>query len=510
MARVDDTSSEPPASGAVAPLPVGGEHGPGAGPGNRASAGGGRKGGGPLAWARAHRAPAIAIACAVVAAIVAVVLVVGSSGGSGDAVYVQRVSDVNIASTGGTATRYAGVVESQDTQKVQFDSSRTLGELRVAEGDHVDKGDVLFTYDTEATQLEVEQGELEIEQKQTNISDNEAQIKSLQSQMASASNAADRLSYSAQIQQLQADVAQATYDVKTKQSEVDRLKAIVADPSVKAEISGVVSKVGDVSALSQGGSGDGSSSGDVTSSAGGGTSGSGDDAFITIIADGDFRVRASVTEQTIGQLSQGEAVVVRSRVDTSKTWKGTISAIESSPQGSSDSSTGYGVEGSDSSTTASSYAFYVTLDATDGLMLGQHVTVEEDLGQGTERKGIWLDGGWIVTEDDGSTYVWATSTDGGRLEHRAVTLGEHDDEGDYQIASGLQETDYLAWPDSSLAEGQATTTAPQLDGGDASGSGVWVEVTTTDSSGSAAWVVDTATTTTDVSTSSVATAEGEG
>lgn len=385
----------------------------------------------------------------VVAAAAVVLLAVFALGGAGsaEAVYVQSVADVNLASGGGASNRYAGVVESQDTQQAAFDSSRTLGELLVAEGDHVEKGDALFTYDTEATKLQVEQGELEIEQKNTTIANDEEQIASLQGSMASATSAADRLSYSAQIQELEAEVAQATYDVKTKQAEVDRLKAVVADPSVKAEISGVVSHVGDVSALSGGSSGDdGSDSGS-------------DEAFVTIVADGDFRVKASVSEQTISQLAKGAAVVVRSRVDANETWGGAITSIETSPEATTDA-----YSGSDTGSSASTYAFYVSLDSTDGLMLGQHVTVELDFGRGEARSGIWLDGGWIETDDDGSTYVWAASTAGGRLERRGVTLGDRDEDLDaYQVTAGLQTTDYLAWPDDWLVEGAATTVAPATD-----------------------------------------------
>ena len=49
---------------------------------------------------------------------------------------------------------------------------------------------------------------------------------------------------------------------------------------------------------------------------------------MTILATGDYRVKGSIDEQNVYNLSVGQAVVVRSRVDETMTWTGTISAID--------------------------------------------------------------------------------------------------------------------------------------------------------------------------------------
>ena len=101
----------------------------------------------------------------------------------------------------------------------------------------------------------------------------------------------------------------------------------------------------------------------------------------------------------------------------------------------------------------------MNLESLDGLMLGQHVTIEPDYGQATVKDGIWLNSGWIVQEDDGSAYVWAAKEGGAKLEKRSVELGEYDSDLDeYQIVSGLANSDYLAWPDTDCVVGAATTT----------------------------------------------------
>ena len=75
-----------------------------------------------------------------------------------------------------------------------------------------------------------------------------------------------------------------------------------------------------------------------------------------------------------GSLNEGDPVIVRSRVDNSQTWKGTISSIKTdttaddTSDSSSDYSDGYTDDSSNSSTgeTASKYNFYVKLDNDNG------------------------------------------------------------------------------------------------------------------------------------------------
>lgn len=104
---------------------------------------------------------------------------------------------------------------------------------------------------------------------------------------------------------------------------------------------------------------------------------------------------------------------------------------------------------------SSSYPFYINLDTSDGLMLGQHVYIENDTGM-EEKEGIWLDEGFIM-EVDKQPCVWVENKDG-KLEKRDVTLGEHDENlFQYQIKSGLKVNDYIAFPQEFLKEGMKTT-----------------------------------------------------
>lgn len=401
---------------------------------------------------------------ALIAAVIAVVLIVVVilfrmlRGPSGPAVYVQPVSGVNIAATSSQVGRFAGVVESAGSQKVAFDSERTLDKVSVKVGDHVAVGQVLFSYDTSSLKLTAEKSQIELDRLDQTITNSSEQIRQLQAQ-ANNSSGDERLDALAQIGQLQADVAQAQYDKKTKEAELKRLQESIKDPTVKAEISGTIEKIDMNVAAGAGQSGAGEGE-DGSASVGSGPGiqayGAGEDSsFITILADGAFRIKTTANEQNLSMIKSGMDVIVRSRVDTNKTWNGKVGSIESKPQKSDENEPMMNGEGGGE---ASKYSFYVNLSTSLGLMLGQHVTVEPDQGQAGSLTGIWLDEGWIV-KDGNQPFVWMTDHEGGSLIRRAVKLGEKNEElAAVQVLEGLSNSDFIAWPDENCKEGAATTT----------------------------------------------------
>ena len=174
-------------------------------------------------------------------------------------------------------------------------------------------------------------------------------------------------------------------------------------------------------------------------------------AYITIMAKGDYRIKATASELTVRSMSEGQSMIVRSRVDDS-TWTGKVTKIDLEHPDNGSSNDYYGNSG----TTATKYPFYISLDSTDGLMLGQHVYVEADYGQGDVKEGLWLDEYYIMQEDDGA-FVWAENAKG-YIEKRKVELGEYDENMmRYQILSGLTEDDYIAYPEERVKEGMKVT-----------------------------------------------------
>lgn len=363
-------------------------------------------------------------------------------------VYVSQIKDINTAATfslGGEC--FSGVVEPQKSYDVKYDSSKKIKEILVKEGDTVEEGTALFTYDVEAMKLEQEQAELEIERMNNEISSMKKQITELESEKKNVSKD-EQYSYTAQIQSLETDIAKVEYDIKVKNTDIDKIKNSIGNSTVKSEVSGTVGKVNSIS----------DNSGDEYMNDYSGYGQESSDVLITITESGNFRVKGKINEQNMMLIYEEMPVVIRSRIDDTLTWNGVVSEISTEP--AADTQNMYMDGGTDDMATSSNYNFYITPETTDGLMLGQHVIIEPDSGQisTVEKEGIWLYADYILTDSDGKSYVWATDKKD-RLEKRYVETGESDEMfGDTEIVSGLDESDCIAYPSDDYEEGMHTTT----------------------------------------------------
>lgn len=366
----------------------------------------------------------------------------GGSGGSksgADKVYVEKVSSLN-SSGSGSQNRYSGVVEAQETWEVTKDTEREVKELFVKEGDMVEQGAPLFEYDMEEAKTEIQQAELELEGMRNDITSLQSQINQLSAEKNSASED-ERFEYIAEIQEKQNSIKQTEYNIESKKVELEKKKEAIDKAVVTSEIAGVVKSINE--------SGMDSITGDTA-------------AYISVLAVGDYRVKGTVSETNIQMLSEEQPVILRSRVDEEQTWTGTITKIDTQNEAKDENENVY-YDSAGGGEKATKYPFYITLDSTDGLMMGQHLFIELNEGQTEKKEGLWLFEGYIVQED-GKAYVWAADKKD-RLEKREVELGEYDENlGEYEIKSGLAEEDAVAFPMEGLYEGIETVTdASEID-----------------------------------------------
>lgn len=357
--------------------------------------------------------------------------------GGDEMAYVMSVSSMNEMAG---IQRLAGVVESQKTLDIQKDGEREVKEIMVKAGDEVDVGTPLFTYDTAATETELQQAQLDLERASGNMENLKAQIAQLQKEKKNASSD-EQLSYTTQIQTAEMDLKKSEYERKAKEVEMNQLKSKIENATVTSEMKGVVKAVNN-----------GQNSQDMYSGS--------SQAFITILATGEYRVKGKVNEQNASQVVEGARAIIRSRVDENLVWHGTYTAVDTKNPNNSNNNMMYGMSSEDASqTTSTSYPFYVELDASDGLLLGQHVYIEQDNGMEEREEGIWLDEAFL-TDLEKNPYVWA-ETEKGTLEKRVVVLGAYDENMmQYKIENGLEESDYVAYPQDFLKEGMKTTHDP--------------------------------------------------
>ena len=330
-------------------------------------------------------------------------------GTTGNAVYIMPVNSF-VDFGMGIANRFSGVVEAQQTVDYQLDTSKTLKETFVKEGDSVHVGDPLFSYDTDSINLEIAQKKLDIQREQASITSNNELI----------AVTADDLYR----QQLRNENLQTEYRIKALRNELNSLQTSLQNAYVTSSVDGTVKYVND----------------------GTGTS----NVYISVMKTGDFVIKGKVNEMNISQLSQGTKVVIRSRVDNT-TWDGFVSRIDTGQPAQSEGEY-YGI---DSSNQSSKYYFYIDLSNSSGLFLGQHVVVE--LADGSGKSGLWLYEGYIEGADTKDPYVWADNN--GKIVKKHVKLGAYDEEiGSWEVLEGLSINDWIAFPDGTIKEGQKTTT----------------------------------------------------
>ena len=354
-------------------------------------------------------------------------------GSDENAVFVQSVR--SLSNLGGIAPgdRFPGMVVSENVTEVHKDSDKVVADVYVKEGDDVVEGQELFTYDMDQLQLSLDKQKLELEQLKATIDNYKSQIESLKKDEAKATGTA-KLQYTIQIQSLQIDLKEAELNLEAKEKAVAQTESMLVNVTVVAPVTGRITGVNENGYDNYGNP----------------------LAYITIQQAGSYRIKGILGELQRGGIMEGSRMRIVSRTDETQVWYGTVTMVdyESATQGNENDMYYGGVM--DPMATASKYPFYVELDSSEGLLLGQHVYLELDNGE-EEAAGLSISAAFVCYDDNGNTYVWAEKN--GKLEVRPVVVGEYNYMMDtMEILEGLTEEDYIAFPDPELcAEGVPTT-----------------------------------------------------
>ena len=352
----------------------------------------------------------------------------GSTGG----VYVQSVEV--LSNMGGIAPgdHFLGLVVSEHVTEIKKDSDKAVKELLVKEGDDVRKDQELFRYDTDELQLNYDKKCLELEQLKASIESYKTQIRQLENERAGVTGS-EKLRYTLEIQSTQLDMKEAELKIKTKEKEVEQAKELLENSTVISPVDGRVQDINESGMNNQGEAA----------------------AYITIQEVGSYRVKGVLGELQRGGIQEEDRVTMVSRTDESQVWSGKVTLVDyENPTQGSEMDRYYGMS-ADEMTAASKYPFYVDLDSTEGLMLGQHLYIKLETEEG-QPAGIPISSAFVAYAEDGSAFVWAEHK--GKLEKRPVTLGEYNPMTDSQeILSGISLEDYIAFPDETCQEGASTT-----------------------------------------------------
>ena len=360
-------------------------------------------------------------------------LSLAACGSEETAVYVQSVK--TLSGMGGIAPgdRFPGMVVSENVTEINKDNDKAIADVYVREGDNVTEGQELFSYDMDQLQLSLDKQRLELEQLKATIENYKVQIESLKKDEAKAWGS-NKLQYTIEIQSLQIDLKEAELNLTAKEKEVAQSEAMLENATVVSPVTGRITGVNENGYDNYGNP----------------------LAYITIQQAGSFRIKGTLGELQRGGILEGSRMKIVSRTDENQVWYGTVTLVDyESPSQGNENDMYYGGM-VDSMSSSSKYPFYVELDSSEGLLLGQHVYLELDNGE-EEATGLSISAAFVCYAEDGSCYVWAEKN--GRLEKRSVTVGEYNYMTDtIEVLEGLTEADYVAFPDESVCvEGAPTT-----------------------------------------------------
>lgn len=339
--------------------------------------------------------------------------------GSDNYVPVQRVDTLTAAAV--AADRFAGEVVSESAVTVAREADKTVADLLVAVGDQVSKGQKLFSYDSDELSLTLDKQELELDQLEVEIDNLEDQIAAVAKELKSATGDT-KTQLNIQQRQLQMELTEAEYEETALKQDITYTKQMLADVHVYSPIEGTIRSI----------------------------STDNYDQYIVIQQAGAYQIKGLLSEMNMSMgLMEGVSVQITSRLDPEQTWTGVITSVDYENPETGGYDNYYGV--SSGLTSASSYPFYVELDSTDGLLLGQHVYIQM-ASWVPDSDGVYIPEDYLMDllytpETDATTAsVWAVGSDG-RLEKRTVTLGLYESGiASYCVLDGLDLDDYIADP----------------------------------------------------------------
>ena len=358
-------------------------------------------------------------------------------------VYVMTLDEIMGANSSYSSDVFMGVVEGQETSSVTKSTERELDTIFVSEGDTVEAGTPLFSYKTDTLEAENVQYGFDIEGYNLSIQEYNDDITKKQKELDKITGDTDedkdkKEALSNEIAGLNTDIQIAQNNIDQTNAKIEENNRKINNSVVKSSVSGVVTKIAD-------------DTNPYTT----------DGSFITILGASEMRIKGQINEQNVWAINVDEPVTLRSRVDASQTWTGTITKIDTeSKQENTDSMYSYGGSSENSST---KYPFYITLDDSEGLMMGQHVYIE--LGKTDAPEMDFSDGTYIYEyyisyEEDGTPFLWVE--DGNRLAKQTIELGDYYEEQMVYAVSGIDHDTKIAYPMDDYKEGMKTVSGQEV------------------------------------------------
>ncbi|MEI4801167.1 efflux RND transporter periplasmic adaptor subunit [Bacillus sp. FJAT-51639] len=310
----------------------------------------------------------------------------------------------------------SGQVKPGNIESFYADATKgKVKDIAVKEGQEVNKGDKLFSYDNEEINLQVKQAEIEQKMTSMRYDQGKKKIDSLKQDIKKAkdSGATKEMIDPLESQLNELEMQQKTADLEKEKVNlhIEELKKKQGELTVYSNFSGVVQKF-DKDA----------SQGSTPVMGGQGK------AFLQIASKDPFQIQGTLTELQKSQIQKDQTITVTAKAAPKKKWTGKVTEVSEYP--TSAEANIQAPAGGEAGQNMSYYTYKASLDSQDGLSPGYHVSIQVNV---ENRKMVAVPHKSIV-EEKGESFVYVE--DKGKLRKQIVKKGSSD--GDWvEVAEGV-------------------------------------------------------------------------
>ncbi|PFR30818.1 efflux transporter periplasmic adaptor subunit [Bacillus cereus] len=343
----------------------------------------------------------------VIALIVAVVainvfMVQGKKKGTakGDAVSFEKVTERTLNNT----KLISGQVKPGNIESFYADPSKgKVKDIAVKEGQEVEKGTALFSYENEEINLQMKQAELDQKMASMRYDQGKKKIDSLKKEIKKAkdSGAGKEVTEPMEEQVSELEIGQKTADLEKEkgQLQAEELKKKQSELTIYSNFAGVVQKLdkdaAQSSAQAMGGQGK---------------------SFLQIASKDPFQIQGTLTELQKSQIQKDQTFTATAKANSKQKWTGKITEVSEFPTSAEMAQAG-GAEGTQN---MSQYTYKASLDGQEGLSPGYHVSLQVNL----ENKKMIAVPSKSIVEKDGEPFVYVEEK--GKLRKQNVKKGSTD------------------------------------------------------------------------------------
>ncbi|OFD88242.1 RND transporter MFP subunit [Bacillus mycoides] len=300
------------------------------------------------------------IALIVIVAAVNIFVMQGKKKGTAntDAVSFEKVTERKLNNT----KLISGQVKPGNIESFYADPTKgKVKDIAVKEGQEVEKGTKLFSYDNEEINLQMKQADLDQKMADMRYDQGKKKIDSLKKEIKKVkdSGAGKEVTDPMEEQVSELEMAQKTTDLEKEKGKLQKeeLSKKQNELTIYSNFTGVVQKLDKDAAQS-------------SSQALGGQG----KAFLQVASKDPFQVQGTLTELQKSQIQKDQTFTVTAKANNKKKWTGKITEVSEFP-----TSAEMAQAAGEGTQNMSQYTYKASLDSQDGLSPGYHVSLQVNL-----------------------------------------------------------------------------------------------------------------------------------